>query len=343
MSSHVLKINENKKNLEKRFFILKSIRKFFDKQNFTEIEAPLIVKYAGQEPNIEPMMLKVHDENGREFQAFLHTSPEYTMKKMLSAGFDKIFFLGKTFRDYESFGGTHNPEFTMIEWYRKYCDFNKIMDDTEGLFKFVSKKLKKSKFKFADKEFFNFINQKWQRVSTKQLFKKYVKVNLDDYLTKEKMAKLCQDLKIKFSKGERFEELFYRIFLEKIEPNLGFDKPTIVYNYPATMAALSRISKKDKRYAERFEVYFKGLELANAYSELTDAQEQQKRLLEEKKINEKIKHNLVDLDKDFLEALQIGLPECAGIALGVDRLVMALSGCEEINNVLTLGMKDLFY
>ncbi len=342
MSSHVLKINQHKKNLEKRFFILKKIRDFFDQQKFIEIEAPTIIKYPGQEPNIEPMSIKVHNENGQEFQGFLHTSPEYTMKKMLSAGFNKIYFLGKTFRDFESFGGIHNPEFTMIEWYRKNVDFTKIMDDSEKLFKFISKELKKSKFKFGDKDLFDFINQKWQRVSVKQLFKRYLKVNLDDYLTTAKIEKLCLAQKIKCSKGERFEEIFYRIFLEKIEPYLGFDKPTIVYNYPSAMAALSRLSVKDSRYAERFEIYFRGVELANAYSELTDHQEQKSRLLSEKEIRTNKGQLVYDLDKDFLEALQLKLPPCAGIALGVDRLMMIFLDCQEINNVLTLGMKDLF-
>jgi len=343
MSSHVLKISERKKILQKRFFILKKIREFFDKQGFTEIEAPLIVKYPGQEPNIEPMAITVHDENGQEFVGYLHTSPEYTMKKMLAAGFDKIFFLGKTFRDYESFGGHHNPEFTMIEWYRLGVDYKKIMDDAEALTKFLSKELKNSKFKFIDKKLFDFINQNWQRISVKQLFAKYAHVDLDKYLTERKMTELCRKLKIKFSANERFEELFYRVFLEKIEPHLGFDKPTIVYNYPAPMAALSKICQKDKRYAERFEIYFRGLELANAYSELTSAKEQETRLKKERVIRSYSKKQVYDLDKNFIDALKIGLPECAGIALGVDRLIMALTGCEEINNMLTLGMKDLFY
>ena len=254
--SHTYHIAKNKKDLELRFKIIKLIREWFWLQNFTEVETPTIVKLPGQEPNLSPMKISIRNEQNKEFEGYLHTSPEYTMKKMLSAGFEDIFYLGKCFRNEESFGGLHNPEFTMLEWYRIDCDFYKIMDDVEGLFLFISTKLKKKNIKF-------------ERITMKDLWQKYVGVNLEEYLETNKMLELCKSMDYNVGDDENYEELFYRIFLNKIEPKLI--EPTIVYNYPAQMAALSKVLESDSRYVERFEVYINGIEIANAFSELTDA------------------------------------------------------------------------
>lgn len=140
--NHVIHIQNNKKYLDLRWQILKLMREFFWSQDFTEVETPVLLRLPGQEPYLSPMKVHLHNEKGEEFTGFLHTSPEYTMKKMLAAGYEKIFSLGKVFRDHESFGGTHNPEFTMIEWYRAHADFTALMDDVEQLFAFVHENMK---------------------------------------------------------------------------------------------------------------------------------------------------------------------------------------------------------
>lgn len=320
-------IKNNKKNLELRFEIIKKIREFFWVKNFLEVETPFILALPGQEPYLSPMKVEVQNEKGQKYQGYLHTSPEYTMKKMLAAGFENIFSICKCFRDQESFGGTHNPEFTMIEWYRARADFYKIMDDTEELFYFLAKQ-------FATKEY-----SKFERISMRDLWKKHAKADLNDYLEIDQIFALCTQKGYKPNKDEKYEDLFYRIFLNEIEPKLI--EPVIVHHYPIQMAALSIASKDDSRYAERFEVYIDGLELANAFTELTDADEQYRRLQEEQNRRRLQGQDVYDIDLNFIEALK-NMPPSTGIALGVDRLIQILLGCQNINNVLVLPMSKMF-
>ncbi|OIO18955.1 MAG: EF-P lysine aminoacylase GenX [Candidatus Magasanikbacteria bacterium CG1_02_32_51] len=319
---------KNKEILEKRFEIIKLVREFFWSQNFIEVETPLLIKYPGQEPNISAIETIFHNEQKQDFRGFLHTSPEYTMKKMLAAGFTNIFFLGKTFRDEESFGGTHNPEFTMLEFYRTNADMFDLMGDVESLFEFILKKI-------------NFPNFKFLRISMIELWQKTIAIDLDEYLTTEKMLELCKSKNYNVKDDESYEELFYRIFLNEIEPKLKDRGAVIVYNYPAQMASLSRLSEENPNYAQRFEVYIDGLELANAFSELTDKEEQLKRLQEEQKERERQGKKVYEIDMDFIEAVG-QMPKSAGIALGVDRLVQILTSCQNIDNVLTLPLSKLF-
>ena len=339
---HVLHIIKNKQKLELRFAVLKLIREWFEREGFTEVDAPIVVSEPGQEPNIEPMKLDVHNEKGQAFVGYLHTSPEYAMKKMLAAGFDKIFYLGKCFRDRESFGHNHNPEFTILEWYRAKRDFRAIMDDTESLCRFVAGEVGRSKRKaLLNVENVKKLSGKWERVSMRELWKDFVGVELSDYLTVKSLRKLCVQRGYQPAKGEDYEELFYRIFLNEVEPKLGMGRPIIVYNYPACMASLSSLCKKDKRYAQRFEVYFAGSELANAFTELTDADEQLARLTSERAIRKKRGMLVYNIDREFIEALRFGLPRSGGIALGVDRLIMSIIGCKNIDDVIVLPMSKL--
>ena len=333
--SHLL---NNQEKLIARFEIIKAIREFFWSENFLEVETPLVVKYPGQEPYLSPLKVKVKNEKGESFDGYLHTSPEYAMKKMLASGFDKIFSICKCFRDAESFGGAHNPEFTMIEWYRKNAGYFDLMNDTQKLFNFIAKK----KIRGLDANFIKKIKQPWLKKTMKELWRQFIGVNLDDYLTTEKMASLARAKGFNLKNGLAYEDYFYGIFLNLIEPKLGFDAPTFVYLYPQQMAALSKISPEDSRYAERFELYIDGLELANAFSELTDAKEQRARLLEEQALRKKLGKEDFALDEDFLKALEMELPEMAGIALGVDRLAQLFLACKNIDNVLTLPMSKLF-
>lgn len=337
--SHVAHIQNNYDKLKARFEIIKAIREFFWLEKFMEVETPLILRLPGQEPYLSPLKVNVKNEKKEIFTGYLHTSPEYTMKKMLAAGFDKIFSICKTFRDEESFGGTHNPEFTMLEWYRKNVDFFYIMDDTENLFKFIARK----NIEGLDKNFCKMINQPWLRKSMKELWQEFVGVDLDEYLTTEKIAQLSKEKGFNLKDGLEYEDYFYEIFLNLIEPKLGKNIPIFVYLYPKQMAALSKLSKQDPRYVERFELYIDGLELANAFSELTDAKEQRARLFTERELRKKLGKDVFDIDEEFIKALEIDLPPMAGIAVGVDRLVQGFLACQNINNVLPLPMAKLFY
>ncbi len=321
----LLHIQNNKKNLDLRWEILRYIREFFWSRDFTEVETPLLLRLPGQEPYLSPMKMQFHDENGKEYTGFLHTSPEYAMKKMLASGYERIFSLCKTFRDYESLGGTHNPEFTMIEWYRAHSNFLQIMDDVEGLFDFIADKLKTPQIKF-------------ERLHMREVWKKFAGVNLDDYLTVEPLRALCLEKGYNVGENEPYEDLFFRIFLNEIEPRLG---NVIIHHYPKQLAALAKMSESEPRYAERFEVYVGGLEIANAFGELTDAKEQNERFEEEYEKRKALGKDLFEIDMEFIEAVE-KMPSSGGIALGVDRLVQVFASCQNIDSVLVLPASKLF-
>jgi lysyl-tRNA synthetase class 2 len=324
--NHLSHIKKNKEYLDLRWCILRLIREYFWSENFVEVETPLLLRLPGQEPYLSPMKLQLHDETGKQYTGFLHTSPEYSMKKMLACGYEKIFSLGKVFRDYESLGGTHNPEFTMIEWYRGHSDFWKIMDDVEALFNFISEKLKGN------------VQIQFERMHMREVWKKFAGVNLDEYLSIEKMYELCVQKGYTPASDEPYEDLFFRIFLNEIEPKLG---NVIIHHYPKQMAALSKMSETETGYAERFEVYVGGLEIANAFGELTDSTEQKKRFEEEYEKRKILGKNLYEIDEDFIEAVG-NMPSSGGIALGVDRLVQVFGSCQNIDSVLVLPASKLF-
>src|SRR3989338_1683103 len=194
--NQLLHLQKCKQILELRSTIIRAMREFFWSQDFLEVETPAIVRLPGQEPYLSPMKIVLHNERGEKFQGYLHTSPEYTMKKMLAAGFDRIFSLCKVFRDHESFGGTHNPEFTMIEWYRAHATFWTLMEDLENLLQTIVKKLTKldtGNWKLAS-QFPSFEYQVSSIVRThmRDLWREYADVNLDDYLKTNSMLDLCR-------------------------------------------------------------------------------------------------------------------------------------------------------
>ncbi|HBB37874.1 MAG: Translation elongation factor P Lys34:lysine transferase [Candidatus Magasanikbacteria bacterium GW2011_GWD2_43_18] len=336
MSIQIDHIQKNKDILTTRALIIREIREFFWQQDFLEGETPYILHMPGQEPYLSPVELTIHNDRKQKHPAFLHTSPEYTLKKMLAAGFGNIFFLGKTFRDYESFGGTHNPEFTMLEWYRVGATMFDLMEDVESLFSVLQEKMKNEECRMQNAKFV------FQRKSMKEVWIDTINVNLDEHLTQETMYSLCKKRGYTVAEHESYEDLFYRIFLNEIEPTFDIQHSAfLIYNYPAPMAALAKLSESQQGYAERFEVYIHGMEIANAFSELTDPDEQLQRLKQEQTLRKKLGKTVYDIDIDFVEAVD-KLPQCAGIALGVDRLVQILLGEKNIDNVLTLPMSKLF-
>ena len=336
--NHVEHIVKNKRHLELRAQVIRLIREFFWSQDFLEMETPLLLQLPGQEPHLNPMRVSLHNERGEEFVGYLHTSPEYTLKKMLAAGFEKIFYVCKVFRDRESFGGTHNPEFTMIEWYRGNADMFAIMDDCELLIPYIQEQLQKH----ANYEKYEITKyEKFERLHMREAWQNYAGVNLDEHLEREKIFELCVKKGYTPNPREPYEDLFYRIFLNEIEPHLGKERPTIVHHYPKPMAALCKMSETDPNYAERFELYIDGLELANAFGELTDKKEQLRRLEADQAQRQALGKEVFDIDKEFVEAVG-QMPPSGGIALGIDRLVQLFTGCQNIDDVLSLPASKLF-
>ncbi len=328
--NHVQHIAKNKENIVKRARIIALIRDFFAKKNFLEVETPLIVQKPGQEPNLAPISLTVHDERNKSYNGYLHTSPEYTMKKILAAGFGNTYSICKCFRDRESFGISHNPEFTMIEWYRVNADMFDLIDDVKELTQYIARGTKLKKKLFGN----------WEVISMKRLWRRQLQIDLDQYLDQPSMLALCRRLGHNAQANESYEQLFYRIFLNDIEPELKGAR--IIHHYPAPMAALSRLSADNPGYAERFEVYIDGLELANAFSELADPREQEKRLAAELEYRSENSLDTWPIDRDFIAALESGIPNSAGIALGIDRLTQIYCDCQNIDDVLILPMSKIF-
>jgi len=332
-------IKTHKELLSARYELLRGIREFFWSDNFLEIESPTIVRHPGQEPNIDVMSITLHDNQKQIFDGYLHTSPEYTMKKMLASGFERIFYLGKVFRNQESMKDLHTPEFTMAEWYRVGATLDDIMDDVEQLSRAAALRLITlyPQFKIhADR----FITEKWKRVTMRDLWMETVSIDLDMITTREEFVAIAKARGYEVGDTEHYEEIFYRIFLSEIEPKLVDMGLVMIFNYPASMASLSRLSQ-DRKYARRVEAYIDGVELANGFEELTNADEQRARFILEQEERKLYGKPVYSIDEEFIEALR-HMPETSGIALGIDRLVMALTGCKNIEDVLVLPMKQLF-
>lgn len=336
------KIRQNQKLKEiqiQRSKINNLIRDFFAERGFIEMQTPALVKCAGQEPYLSPVKAIIEDDRNKKYKGFLITSPEYSLKKLLAAGFDKIFEMAKVFRSNESFGGIHNPEFTMLEWYRTNSNYNQIMKDTEELIYFLAKKMKGSGIISYQRQKIN-LALPWPRITVKSLFQKYAGINLDKAKTLKNFKKQIKNKN--YLKFDDWNDIFYLIFLNEIEPNFPKDRPIIVYDYPLPQASLARKKSEKSFYAERFEVYIGGMELANAFSELTDAKEQDKRFKEERSLRKKMRGNDIDIDKDLIHALELHIPPSGGIALGVERLQMILLDAKDINEILPFPARDLF-
>ncbi|MDO8626098.1 MAG: EF-P lysine aminoacylase EpmA [Candidatus Magasanikbacteria bacterium] len=331
-----------KKIYETRLLITRLTREFFWSLGFSEAETPLAVGYPGQEPYLNPVPVVFEEPNKTKHNFYLHTSPEFSLKKLLAAGFSKVFEITKTFRNNEDLRGLHSPEFTMIEWYRAPGSLEGIMSDAENLFKSIARKLNQNFVEYNNKKIS--ISREWEKKTMREIWQEYLQVNLDDYLEVEPLQELAVKLGLALG-GEqknkaKYEDLFFKIFLNKIEPHLGLEQPIFIYDYPSRFCSLSRLSRPDSRYAERFELYIGGLEIANAFGELTAADEQNRRLEKDKALRASLGKPTWPVDPDFIAALKSGIPEAGGIALGVDRMVLLFTGAKDINEVIFNSVYD---
>ncbi|CAL1329239.1 elongation factor P--(R)-beta-lysine ligase [Candidatus Providencia siddallii] len=304
-------------NISKRANIIKKIRKFFNDRSVIEVETPTISHFATTDVYISSFktILKKPGINN-PIKMYLITSPEYHMKRLLAAGSGPIFQLCRCFRNKE-IGKKHNPEFTMLEWYRPCFDMYNLINEVNDLFQYILK---------CDNT---------ELSSYKDVFIKYL--NIDPLLAKKTdLLKIAINFNLKdIIKYKKNKDSILEILFEFcIRPFLGKKKPITIYHFPSTQALLAKINKKDCRVSERFEIYYKGMELANGFDELTNFAEQQKRLEDNN-----IKRNIIGLpvyhiDKYFLSALKHGLPNCSGVAVGVDRLIMIALNSKKINDVI---------
>ncbi|MFC1647140.1 EF-P lysine aminoacylase EpmA [Patescibacteria group bacterium] len=331
--------------------ILTAIRRFFIDRDFHEVETPYLTGSLPPESYLDVFETTLLNRKGIKRKAYLPTSPEPFLKKLLAAGIGSCFSITKSFRNSEDMSLTHNPEFTILEWYRINSDYRTIMRDCEDLFIFINTYLKRSESKTSKKVNIRELKYQgktldlsppWERLTVVEAFEKYADVDLYQNLSQKTLSQTAIKKGYKKSKSYSWEEIFHLIFLNEVEPRLGRGKPTIIYDYPSQVAALSRIKKSDPRFAERFEFYIEGLELGDAYSELTNWKEQLDRFRQEQKEKKRMKKTVHPIDMDFIDALKSGIPETGGIALGVDRLIMLFSDTSDISETLLFPAVDLF-
>ena len=339
--------------------VLHAIRDFFLKEGFHEVETPLLVEHPGTEPYLEVFETALLKADGRRQSAYLLTSPEYAMKKLIVAGMHNIFQICKSFRNGEGESGRHNPEFTILEWYRSPGDYTHIMKDCEGLLQHIAgyvlrwKQAREEKMgegkgdtpspltlSYHGKTYD--LTSPWERISVAEAFEKYVGVSADVLLDEEKLKVAAQAKGYQVDDSTTWEQVYNQLLLNEIEPNLGQSGPTILYDYPASQAALSKPKSADPRFAERFEFFLGGLELGNAFSELTDGDEQERRFAQELAERHKLGKTKYELDHDYIEALRLGLPPTGGIAVGVDRLVMLFADTTDLRDVTFFPVGDVF-
>jgi lysyl-tRNA synthetase class 2 len=320
-------------HLAARARILDATRAYFRQQDFIEVETPALQISPGLEPHLQAFRTELRAPGARDGRArYLHTSPEFAMKKLLAAGMERIFQLARVFRNAER-SATHHPEFTMLEWYRAGADYTVLMEDAERLLAAAARAVPAKHFMWQGRRCDTATPA--ERISVADAFQRETGIDILATATDlDRLAAAARPLGIAPHSGDRWEDLFFRIFLDRIEPKLGIGRPTILFDYPVAMAALSRPKPSDARVCERFELYVCGLELANAFGELTDAAEQRRRFKSDMDLKEKLYGERYPIDEDFLQALEHGLPPSAGIALGFDRLVMLATGANHIEDVL---------
>ncbi len=312
------------------------VRRTLGAFGYEEVETPTLVPAPGMEPHLAPFEAPFRPEGGGAPRPlWLITSPEYAMKRLLADGFERVFQLSRVFRNGE-LSRDHNPEFTMLEFYRAGADYRGIMADLERLVEAAARALRPGGAPRVERggrvlE----LTAPFERLTVQEAFTRHAGVDLAACEGRaDRLGAAARAAGHRVGPdGESFDDAFFRLMLSAVEPRLGVERPTFLVDWPASMAALSRVKAGDPRWAERFELYAGGLELANGFSELTDAVEQRARLVEEQALRRRLARPALPLDEPFLAALA-RMPEAGGVAVGLDRLLMLLTGAASIAEVL---------
>jgi len=338
------KLKQNPK-LWQRYFVreqvIKAIRSFFDEKQFHEVETPILIGNPPAESYLDVFQTTLLDRARNPRPAYLSTSPEVPLKKLMVAGIGNCYSVTKSFRNTEMQSTTHNPEFTILEWYRTHAAYTTIMADCEAFLLHINSMLGNGTTLTYQGKSFD-LSKKWTRISIKDAFKKWAHVDLIEFFDMQKARKICSKKGYTATATNTWEELYNQIYLNEIEPHLGVDAPTIIYEFPGSMAALARQKGGDPRFAERFEFYIAGLELGDCYGELTNWKEQGIRFAQELKELKRLGKATYEYDRDFISALKEGMPEASGIAVGVDRLVMLFANVTDIADTMFFPVGDLF-
>jgi lysyl-tRNA synthetase class 2 len=288
--------------------IIQAIRRFFVDQGYLEVETPHRIPAPAPETHIDTV------PSG---SWFLHPSPELCMKRLVAAGYEKIFQICRVWREGER-GSQHTPEFTLLEWYRSGIDYRDLMEECEAMIRNVPSSIGLGNV-VSSRGHTLTLSAPWERISVSDAFHRYARMPMEKALE---------------------ADLFDELMAQEIEPRLGTEKPTFLYDYPAERGALARLKKDDPALAERFELYIGGVEVANAFSELVDPDEQRRRFIKEQSLRRQMLKPTYPMPETFLEELG-GMGPSAGAALGVDRLVMVLIDVPRIDDVLAFTPEEL--
>ena len=309
------------KNLLTRAKLLAEIRRFFTDRGLLEVETPVLSEFGVTDVHLATFSTEFISPFGEQSKTlWLSTSPEYHRKRLLAAGSGPIFQIGKVFRNEEA-GNRHNPEFTMLEWYRPHFDMYRLINEVDDLLQQILEcpPAESMSYQFA--------------------FQQYVGL---DPLSADlsELVEKAEKHQLMGAENESRDTLLQFLFSTVVEPQIGQEAPVVVYHFPASQAALAQISSEDLRVAERFEFYYKGLELANGFHELSDAREQLRRFQQDNLQREKMGLPVRVIDTRLLAALQAGIPNCSGVALGVDRVLMIAMGTESIKEVISFAIDN---
>jgi elongation factor P--(R)-beta-lysine ligase len=320
--------------LQARGAITGALRGFFAEQAFVEVETSVLQVSPGNETHLHAPRTEIMRPDGSRVSRYLRTSPEFACKKLLAAGETRIFEFARVFRDRER-GDLHLPEFTMLEWYRADAPYDAIMADCVVLIARAAQATGIGAFTFRGRTADPFAEP--ELVTVAGAFEQFAGIDLLATISggEGDRAALARSAagKVRVAEDDTWSDIFSKILVEHVEPHLGQGRLTILFEYPSPEAALARVKAGDPRVAERFEVYACGVELANGFGELTDADEQRKRFTQSMAEKQRRYGEAYPLDDDFLAAVA-AMPEASGVALGFDRLVMLASGASRIDQVV---------
>jgi len=311
------------------------VRRWFDAKGFIEVQPSALQASPGNETHLHGFKTALMSPDGSPRDTWLHTSPEFAMKKLLAAGEERIYALTSVFRNRER-TALHAPEFTMLEWYRTGDPLERLIEDCVALTALAAHIADAKTFVFRGRKASPF--EPPELLTVRDAFRRYAGVDIYHSLPiggrpdTETLASQARDSGLRVAPDDAWSDIFSRLLSERVEPNLGIGRPTVLHAYPATEAALARLSPEDPRVAERFEFYCCGVELANAFHELIDPAEQRRRFETDMDEQERIYGSSAPIDEDLLAALA-EMPDACGAALGFDRLIMLATGAECVESV----------
>ena len=316
--------------LRARAAITAATRAWFGACDFVEVETAILQVSPGNEAHLHAFATELVAPDATRHPLYLHTSPEFAAKKLLAAGEPRLFTFARVFRNRER-GPLHHPEFTMLEWYRANEPYGMLIEDCAALLAAAADAAGTRRFAFRGRAADPFA--KPERLTVAQAFARHAGIDLLAAPERDALARAATQQGIRVAADDTWADVFSRVLVERIEPNLGIGRATILDEYPVSEAALARPTAHDPRVAERFELYVCGVEIANAFGELTDPAEQRRRFEAEMAEKQRVHGERYPLDEDFLAALGT-MPPASGIALGFDRLVMLATGAQRIEQVL---------